>query len=309
MAIKEKSIPKLSELIEPAILQQIQDNFAKAIGMPTIIMDEEGTPIVKTTGLNVFCKLIRSTPQGALMCQEFDAKIERETFTYKGSKIYICDAGLCHFVAPIILKDVHLGSIGIEGARILAPGDSTKITQIASNLNLNPQELLSAFKSIKEFPQEKIYMAADLLSSIANTISQLCLQKHDLRHKIAEISTISNIGKAITSALDLEKLSYIIINTTATMLEADIAIIYLLDEDRDELVAEAVYNSEQRYLEQTRIKIGKGLAGWVAKYKKPLLAYYGMNKPKFEKYLQLEEVITCMGIPLEVRGMLLGYLC
>lgn len=34
MAIKEKSTPKLSELIEPDILQQIQDNFAKTIGMP-----------------------------------------------------------------------------------------------------------------------------------------------------------------------------------------------------------------------------------------------------------------------------------
>jgi len=152
MAIKEKSTPRLSELIEPEILQQIQDNFAKAIGMPTIIVDKEGTPIVKTTGLNDFCQLIRRTPQGALMCQEFDAKIEREAFTQKGSKIYTCNAGLCHFVAPIILKDIHLGSIGIEGTKILAPVDSSKIKRIANNLNLNPEELLSAFKNIKEFP-------------------------------------------------------------------------------------------------------------------------------------------------------------
>ncbi len=306
MAIKEKSTPKLSELIEPTILQQIQDNFAKTIGMPIIIVDKEGTSVVNTTGLNDFCHLIRKTPQGALMCQEFDAKIERETFAQKGSKIYICDTGLCHFVTPIILKDTYLGSIGIEGVRILAPVDSSKIKMIASKFNLNPQELLSNFKDIKEFPQEKIYMAADLLYSIANTISQLCLQSHDLKHKIAEISTISNIGKAITSALDLEKLSQLIVNTTATMLEADTAVIYLLDEEKNELVVEAVYNSDYRHFEQNRMKVGVGIAGWVTKHKKPLFAYMGMDKPQFEKYLQLEEIITCMCVPLKIRDMVIG---
>lgn len=301
-----KLTPKLSELIEVEILQQIQDNLAKALGMPIIIMDKEGTPIVKTTGLNDFCQLIRRTPQGALMCQEFDAKIETDSFTHKGSKIYICDAGLCHFVAPIILKDIHLGSIGIEGTRILTKMDSSKITRIANTLNINSQELLSGFKNIKEFPQEKIYMVADLLYSIANTISQLCLQKHDLKHKIAELSTISNIGKAITSALDMEKLSQLIINTAASMLEADTAIIYLLDEDEDELIPEAVYNSKHRPLEYKRIKMGMGLMGWVAKYKKPLLAYIGMNKPRFEKYLQSEKIISCICVPLEIRNLVIG---
>lgn len=306
MIIKEKSVPKLNELIELTILQQIQDSFTKAIGMPIIIVDEEGTPVVETTGLNEFCQLIRKTPQGALMCQEFDAKIEKETLAHQGSTIYMCEAGLCHFVAPIILKGTHLGSIRIEGARILAPVDFSKIERIASNLNLNPEELVEAFKNIKEFPQEKIYMASELLSSIANTISQLCLQKHDLRHKIAEISTLSHLGKAIISSLDLEKLSQQIVNTVATMLDVDSAIIYLLDEEKNELVVEAVYNSNHIPFEQSRIKIGKGLAGWVAVHKKPLLAYLGMNEPKFEKHLQAEKITTCICVPLEIRGMLIG---
>ncbi|MEW6608203.1 MAG: HD domain-containing phosphohydrolase [bacterium] len=298
---------KLNELVEPEILQQIQDNFAKAIDMPTIIVDKDGIPVVKTTGLNNFCQLIRCTPQGALMCQEFDAKIEKETFTRdNGSKIYLCDAGLCHFVAPIILKDVYIGSIGIEGTRILAPVDSLKIKRLAEKLNLNPKELLTAFKNIKEFPQEKIYMASDLISSIANTISHLCLQKHDLKHKIAELATLSHIGKAIASTLDLEKLSHLIINTAASMLEADTAIIYLIDEEKDELVGEAIHNAGHKHFEQSRIKIGVGLAGWVAKHKKPLLVYLGMNKPKFEKYLQSEEITSCIAVPLKIREMLIG---
>lgn len=306
MATKEKSISKLSELIDSSILQQIQDNFVKAIDMPIIIVDNEGTPVVKTTGLNDFCKMIRKTPQGALMCQEFDAKIEKETFTQKGSKIYLCHAGLCHFVAPIILKNTYLGSIGIEGTRILPSINTAKIKQIAKNLNLNPEELLSVYKGIKEFPQEKIYMASALLHSIANTISQLCLQQHNLIHKIAELSTISHIGKAITSALDMEQLSHLIINTTARMLEANTAIIYLLDEEKDELIAEAVHNSAHRHLEHSRVEVGKGIAGWVAKHNKPLLVYLGMNKPKFEEYLQSEGIITCICVPLAIRGMLIG---
>jgi len=307
MTIKEKSTPKLSELIDVSILQQIQDNFVKAIDMPIIIVDREGTPVVKTTGLNIFCKMIRETPEGVLMCQEFDAMIEKETFTQKGSNIYLCEAGLCHFVAPIVLKDTYLGSIAIEGTKILTNIDySSKIQKIALKLNLNPEELLSAFKGIKEFTQGKIYIASDLLYSIANAISQLCLQKHDLKHKIAEIATISHIGKAITSTLDLEKISKLIVNTTATMLEVDTGIIYLLDEERDELVAEAIYNSEYSHLEQSRIKVGKGLVGWVAKYKKPILVYSGMDNQRFEKYLQAEKIISCMCVPLKIRDMIIG---
>jgi ligand-binding sensor protein len=58
----------LSELIDIDELQSIQDSFAKAAGISSVILPPEGEPLTKVTNPTGCCALIQSTEKGKERC-------------------------------------------------------------------------------------------------------------------------------------------------------------------------------------------------------------------------------------------------
>ncbi len=54
----------LDELIDIDELQSIQDSFAKAVGLSSVILSAEGEPLTRLTNPTGFCSLIQSTEKG-----------------------------------------------------------------------------------------------------------------------------------------------------------------------------------------------------------------------------------------------------
>lgn len=296
----------LTDYIDSNTLQKIQNHFIEAIGISVSILDSDGNPVTKAVGLNKFCSLIQGCEKGKKRCKQFSIKIKNDSLRDNRPKAYYCFAGLAHFAAPIIVENTPMGAIEIEGAQIFTPVDHKKIRNIANELGLDPDELMEAASDIKKFPEDRIYGAGELLHSIAKTISSLCTQEHELTHRVAELSTLSHIGKAITSALDLDKLLNLILYTTITVLEGDSGSIMLIDKEKDELYVRAGYGMTREAIKGKRIKIGKEIAGYVAKENKPLLLNRGMEDEYFVKILRKEGVKSCMSIPLILKNELVG---
>ncbi|MBV9945314.1 MAG: GAF domain-containing protein, partial [Myxococcales bacterium] len=78
---------------------------------------------------------------------------------------------------------------------------------------------------------------------------------------------LREVGVALGSTLDLDRLLELILDKITDALEADRATLYLLDEPREELVSRIVQGEEVRSI---RLKIGHGIAGHVARTGKPL---------------------------------------
>ncbi len=296
----------LIDYIDQNILQRIQDNFTEAIGISVSILDTDVNPVTKSVGLNKFCSLIQGCAKGKRRCKQFRVRIKNDSLRDNRPKAYYCFAGLAHFVAPIIVENTPMGSIEIEGAQIFTPIDPKKIKNIAAEFEINPDELMEAASDIKKFPEDRIYGAGELLYSIAKTISSLCSQEHELTHRVAELSTLSHIGKAITSTLDLDKLLNLILYTTITILEGDSGSIMLIDKEKDELSIRAGYGMTREAIKGKRIKIGKEIAGYVAKENKPLLLNRGMDDSHFVKTLRKEGLKSAMSIPLVLKNELIG---
>jgi len=296
----------LIDYIDQNILQGIQDNFTEAIGISVAILDIDGNPVTKRVGLNKFCSLIQGCSEGKRRCKHFSVRIRNDSLRDNKPKAYYCFAGLAHFVAPIIVENTPMGSIEIEGVQIFTPVDHKKVRNIATTLGLDPDELLEAASDIKKFPEDRIYGAGELLYSIAKTISSLCTQRHELTHKIAELSTLSHIGKAITSTLDLDKLLNLILYTSISVLEADSGSIMLIDKEKEELYVKAGYGMTKEAIKGKRIKIGKEIAGYVAKENKPLLLNRGISDSSFVKILYKEGLKSVMAIPLILKNELVG---
>jgi signal transduction histidine kinase/putative methionine-R-sulfoxide reductase with GAF domain len=89
---------------------------------------------------------------------------------------------------------------------------------------------------------------------------------------------LREVGVALGSTLDLDRLLELILDKITEALEADRATLYLLDEANDELVSRIVQGREVRSI---RLKIGHGIAGHVARTGKPLRVRDAYKDPRF----------------------------
>jgi signal transduction histidine kinase/putative methionine-R-sulfoxide reductase with GAF domain len=89
---------------------------------------------------------------------------------------------------------------------------------------------------------------------------------------------LREVGVALGTTLDLDRLLELILDKITQALEADRATLYLLDESNDELVSRIVQGQEVRSI---RLKIGHGIAGHVARTGKPLQVRDAYKDPRF----------------------------
>jgi signal transduction histidine kinase len=89
---------------------------------------------------------------------------------------------------------------------------------------------------------------------------------------------LREVGVALGTTLDLDRLLELILDKITEALEADRATLYLLDETNDELVSRIVQGDGVRSI---RLKIGHGIAGYVARTGKPLHVRDAYKDPRF----------------------------
>jgi ligand-binding sensor protein len=105
------SLPLLRELIDLEELQSIQDSFARAAGISSVILSPEGEPLTKFTNPTGFCSLIQSTEKGKVRCAQSFMEMGKNALLSKEPEIYYCFAHGGHFVAPIMIDGEHKGTM------------------------------------------------------------------------------------------------------------------------------------------------------------------------------------------------------
>ncbi len=168
---------KITDLIPVNYLQQIQDSFSNATGMSTGTSDENGIHVTTPSHQSKFCSYIRSTPEGNHRCELCNLNAAQKILQGGETTSYICHAGLVDFVAPIIADGVLIGCLG-GGQVLTAPPNESDIKGVATALGLNSDQLWEYAQLIPTFPEDKVTKFADLLSTIASTVSDMAYEKH-----------------------------------------------------------------------------------------------------------------------------------
>ncbi len=81
-----------------------------------------------------------------------------------------------------------------------------------------------------------------------------------------EVTVFHELGKALTSTLELEQVLRTIMEKIDEFLRPDTWSMLLVDEARQELYFELAIGKGAQALKEVRIKIGQGIAGWVAQH-------------------------------------------
>lgn len=82
-----------------------------------------------------------------------------------------------------------------------------------------------------------------------------------LRQERAKVRALEDIGVALGSTLDLNELLALVVARVSEVVDAERSTLYLIDEDSNELWSKVIQGEE---LVEIRLRMGEGLAGWVA---------------------------------------------
>lgn len=96
----------------------------------------------------------------------------------------------------------------------------------------------------------------------ADESSRIQSLEAQLRAEAKKLSLVQEIGQALSSALDLDRLLALIMNKITLLMEADRSTLYLVSDDGTELWSKVAQGDE---VLEIRLQVGEGIAGWVAR--------------------------------------------
>jgi GAF domain-containing protein len=132
---------------------------------------------------------------------------------------------------------------------------------------------------------------------------------NELRRQVERLSLFHDVGKALASTLELQKILQTIMEKISDLLQPDTWSLLMLDEKTQELYFEIAIGTGADKLKDVRMKLGEGIAGWVAQTGEPVLVDNVKDDPRFAS--RFDEVtqtdtksVVC--VPIKGREKVLG---
>ncbi len=178
----------IDDLFNMKTLQNIQDTFASATGVASLITTPDGTPITKPSNFTRFCKeLIRNTPKGCANCRRSDALLG--TPNAKGPIIQQClSGGLWDAGASINIGGRHVANWLIGQVRNQTQSE-VAIRKYAHEIETDEEELVKAFYEVPSMPFDQFKRIAQLVDAIASQLSSIAYQNIQQARLISDLKT------------------------------------------------------------------------------------------------------------------------
>jgi len=123
-----------------------------------------------------------------------------------------------------------------------------------------------------------------------------------------QLQTLGDIGREMTSTLDLESALQKAMEHTQNLLKAEAVVLFLLNDDGEKLVLKASGGARLR-IRDVAIRLEEGIAGWVTRNNSPLIVNDVRSNPLYHSAIDgqtglLTSSVLC--VPLNRRGEVTG---
>ncbi|WP_243438821.1 PocR ligand-binding domain-containing protein [Fundidesulfovibrio soli] len=166
---------ELSSLFDMEELQAMQDAFALATGVASVVTDTRGTPLTRPSNFCRLCKdIIRKTETGRLNCFKSDSVLGR--FNPVGPTVRRClssglwDAGACIVVGGMHVANWLIGQVRVDMA------DDESILAYADAIGADRDAYREALFEVPIMPMERFQAVARALYLIANKLAESAYQ-------------------------------------------------------------------------------------------------------------------------------------
>ncbi len=129
---------------------------------------------------------------------------------------------------------------------------------------------------------------------------------------IVQLNFLSQAIDDISKSKSMEEISDIIFDFISSIISYQMAIIYIIDYEKNELEVLSAKGSNLNHMKKrVKFKIGKGVVGWVAQEKKAVIIKDALKEEdlKVRQHFEIDPVIrSFMAIPLITSNKLIGIL-
>ncbi|MDH5203089.1 MAG: sensor domain-containing diguanylate cyclase [Nitrospirota bacterium] len=158
--------------------------------------------------------------------------------------------------------------------------------------------------------------SAKELTSLINRllkVKEILLENDKLKNDLStvhhELNFYEEVSKSLTSSLELNEILITIMKKAKNITNAETWSVFLVDHETGELVFERKEGKKTRKIQRLRLKIGEGIAGWVAEKGIPIIVQDVSRDERFLKKIEgaiHSKIKSLMCIPVKSRGKVLG---
>lgn len=282
---------KLTDFMDVATLQEIQDSFASVAHVRATISDAAGTVLTQSNPTRDFVER-----QNAIVRAEQEIPEAQK----QGRE----------YVAPIIVQGQKLGTIRMSLGRQASPIEDATVGRLAEKYGVDPKAVRLLLRQLVANPSARA-SAVQFVTMIANTVARLCFQEYELRQRFNELTTIYNVTMMLTEPRDLKKLLDRTVRAVCEVMDVRAASIRLIDREKDELVIKAVHNLSPQYLNKgpvraTSSEIDK--VAWGPRGYELVLDMQADPRVNYPEEAQREGIVSMLSVGMRYKGRPIGVL-
>ncbi len=232
----------LTDFLDVATLQEIQDSFTAVTRLATTIRDADGEAI--------------TTPTDARQRALSDHLLE-QLLEPAGGELDL-------FSAPIVVEGQELGSIAIEPEALSealngdGTGDGGRIAEMAQRLGIPREQLEPLIRHIDRCAAPNRAASIQFLYLLANAIARLCYDEYQSRKRVEELSVLYRVSTALSAHRDVQQVLDTAAHSIADVMQVKAVTIRLVTEGAEpELTPKAVYNLSETYVNKGTIRLAE----------------------------------------------------
>lgn len=166
-------IKKISDLIDMNLLQSIQDNCSRAMGIGAVTVDYRGNPITRYSGFTDHCMKVREVQGFSEMCAQCDAHGGLHAAITGQPYIYRCHANLVDFAVPLIINGNYMGAV-LGGQVRVCEEEAEQLEYILpQQSNWRKHEQISRlYEKMDTVSYEKVEAAVHILHDVIVTMTE-----------------------------------------------------------------------------------------------------------------------------------------
>lgn len=248
MAVPDPDNLHLTDFMDLATLQEIQDSFAAVAEVKATITDAAGQVLTQPTPTRAFLSRQRALAAAAMTGEDTNA----EPIEGIGQPQRLG----AEYIAPIMVDDYRLGTIRMAAHGSAVSIDETKLAAIGQKYGLDLKQIRALLSQVNRAKNTRP-AAIQFLFLLANAIARLCFQEYQLRQRINELTAVYNVAMMLADARDLQKVLNRTVKVVCEVMDTKASSIRLVDEEHDELVVKATYNLSPQYLAKGPIRLSR----------------------------------------------------
>jgi HD-GYP domain-containing protein (c-di-GMP phosphodiesterase class II) len=165
-------------------------------------------------------------------------------------------------------------------------------------------------KDRKPFHRDDLELLSAVSVQMATVIDNTRLF-HKYDEKVKKLQIMKEISRVLNSTLDEREVRRRAMEAATRLMNAEVGSLLLIDEKTNELFFEVALGERGERIKEIRLKMGEGIAGWVASTGQPLIVDDVQKDPRFSKKADDKSAFTTRNmicVPVKIKDKIIGVL-